>query len=282
MNFSISNGNLVAIINSKGAELNSLKKNNTEYIWEGNSEFWGKHAPILFPIVGTLKENKYSFESNEYSLSRHGFARDLEFQVYESNKESITFSLKSSEETFKNYPFQFELRVSYTLSETNLEVNYQVFNQNDFEMPFSIGGHPAFALPNNFENYCLKFDGDQIISSYFLKDDLLSDDFQEIILENDKLKLNYTLFKDDALIFKNLKSNSIEIVENDNPILKFTFDDFPNFGIWTKENAPFICLEPWFGYSDTIDASGKITEKQGITILESNKNFSASFSIQIY
>ena len=282
MNFSISNGNLVAIINSKGAELNSLKKNNTEYIWEGNSEFWGKHAPILFPIVGTLKENKYSFESNEYSLSRHGFARDLEFQVYESNKGSITFSLKSSEETFKNYPFQFELRVSYTLSETNLEVNYQVFNKNDFEMPFSIGGHPAFALPNNFENYCLKFDGDQIISSYFLKDDLLSDDFQEIILENDKLKLNYTLFKDDALIFKNLKSNSIEIVENDNPILKFTFDDFPNFGIWTKENAPFICLEPWFGYSDTIDASGKITEKQGITILESNKNFSASFSIQIY
>ena len=282
MNFSISNGNLVAIINSKGAELNSLKKNNTEYIWEGNSEFWGKHAPILFPIVGTLKENKYSFESNEYSLSRHGFARDLEFQVYESNKESITFSLKSSEETFKNYPFQFELRVSYTLSETNLEVNYQVFNQNDFEMPFSIGGHPAFALPNNFENYCLKFDGDQIISSYFLKDDLLSDDFQEIILENNKLQLNYTLFKDDALIFKNLKSNSIEIVENDNPILKFTFDDFPNFGIWTKENAPFICLEPWFGYSDTIDASGKITEKQGITILESNKNFSASFSIQIY
>jgi len=281
MSFTISYKNLTATISQKGAELISFKKENTEYIWEGNPEFWGKHSPVLFPIVGTLKNNTYTYNGKEYSLSRHGFARDHEFEVYQFDKESITFSLQSSSETFQNYPFVFELRITYLLTHNGLKVTYEVFNNNDFDMPFSIGGHPAFALGKAFEDYSLQFESDTTLKSYFLSNDLVSDDFQEIHLDEQLLKLTYSLFEKDALIIKELKSKSIFLMNEGETLLKFNFDDFPNFGIWTKEKAPFLCLEPWFGYSDPTTSSGNIMEKQGIQILKPNAIFNASFSIQV-
>jgi galactose mutarotase-like enzyme len=282
MTITISNKNSTAKINSKGAELNSLIKNDREYIWQGNPEFWGKHSPVLFPIVGTLKNDKYTYNKEEYSLSRHGFARDNEFDVIESTEESVTFSLKSSDETFKSYPFLFDLRISYALVNDRLTIEYYVKNSGDTQLPFSIGGHPAFALPQNFEEYSLKFENDDSIKSYFLENDLLSENFQQINFEKRELKLNYQLFENDALILKKMNSKSIEVLENGNPLFKFEFIDFPNFGIWTKKNAPFICLEPWLGYSDLVRSNGNILEKEGIVILEKNENFRASFSISIY
>lgn len=282
MNISISNANLKATINTKGAELNSLTKNDREYIWEGNPEFWTKHSPILFPIVGTLKDNTFLFNKKEFQLSRHGFARDNEFEVTHKDESSVTFSLKSSEETIKNYPFQFELKIIYTLREQTLDIRYDVINESQTVLPFSIGGHPAFALPQDFENYTLKFEKEENIKSYFLKNDLLSDNFQELPLENKNLNLNYSLFKNDALIIKKMQSNSIDVLENNKPLFRFSFKDFPNFGIWTKENAPFICLEPWFGYSDVLNTNKNIQEKEGIILLERMRTFQASFSVEIY
>lgn len=282
MNISISNAYLKATINTKGAELNSLSKSDREYIWQANPEFWAKHSPILFPIVGTLKNNTFLFNEKEFQLSRHGFARDNEFQVSHKDENSVTFSLKSSEETTKNYPFQFELKIIYTLKEQTLDVRYEVTNESQTVLPFSIGGHPAFALPENFENYTLKFEKEEIIKSYFLENDLLSDNFQELPLENKNLNLNYSLFENDALIIKQMHSNSIEVLENNKPLLKFSFEDFPNFGIWTKENAPFICLEPWSGYSDLLNTNKNIQEKEGIILLEKTKTFQASFFVEIY
>lgn len=282
MNISISNANLKATINTKGAELNSLTKTEREYIWEGNPEFWAKHSPILFPIVGTLKDNTFLFKEKEFQLSRHGFARDNEFEVTHKDESSVTFSLKSSEETIKNYPFQFELKIIYTLREQTLDIRYEVINESQTVLPFSIGGHPAFGLPQDFENYTLKFEKEENIKSYFLKNDLLSDNFQELPLENKNLNLNYSLFKNDALIIKKMQSNSIEVLENKKPLFRFSFKDFPNFGIWTKENAPFICLEPWFGYSDVLNTNKNIQEKEGIILLEKMRTFQASFSVEIY
>lgn len=282
MNISISNTYLKATINTKGAELNSLSKNDREYIWEGNPKFWPKHSPILFPIVGALKDNTFLFNEKEFQLSRHGFARDNEFEVSHKDEDSVTFSLKSSEETIKNYPFQFELRITYTLIRETLEVQYEVVNNSQTVLPFSIGGHPAFALPEDFENYTLKFEKVENIKSYFLKNDLLSDNFQKFSLENKNLNLNYSLFENDALIIKKMQSNSIELFENKKPLFKFSFEDFPNFGIWTKENAPFICLEPWFGYSDVLNTNKNIQQKEGIILLEKTKTFQASFSVEIY
>lgn len=282
MNITISNAFLSATIDTKGAELNSLKKEGREYMWEGNPDFWGKHSPILFPIVGTLKNDSFIYDEKSFSLSRHGFARYNEFEVYSSNDDCVVFSLKSNPETLQKYPFQFELRVAYILNNSSLKIEYSVLNKNDSVLPFSIGGHPAFALTKNFESYSLTFDNDEIIKSYFLENDLLSDNFQDIELKNHELKLHYPLFKNDALIIKNLKSKSVNVLENRVPLFKFEFEDFPNLGIWTKENAPFVCIEPWHGYSDILKSNQDILEKEGIIKLEKYQTFSASFSIHIY
>lgn len=282
MTTTISNTILTAKINAKGAELISLQNNRQrEYIWEGDPDFWGKHSPVLFPIVGTLKNNSYFINDKTYELSRHGFARDDEFElVFQSNHQAV-FSLQSNAETKKVYPFNFELQISYTLKANELIIGYKVINNDEVTMPFSIGGHPAFALPMSFENYVLAFEHDENLMSYTLKNYLISDKTIAIAIHEKKLPLTYSLFENDALIFKKLNSKCISILENNIPILHFKFNDFPNFGIWTKNKAPFICLEPWLGYSDVQNATGNILEKEGIHFVESKKSFDCSFSIEI-
>jgi galactose mutarotase-like enzyme len=278
----ISNSNLTAQINHFGAELFSLKNSeNKEYIWEGNPAFWGKHSPILFPIVGTLKNNCFHYKESEYHLSRHGFARDMEFELIEKSENSAKFSLTSSEESRKVYPFNFELQICYSLEENKLNIYYKVINKNDAIMPFSIGAHPAFALPKLFESYALLFEHNEILTSYELENDLLSDHFSTIEMIDNQVPLNYSLFEKDALIFKKLQSKSITILENQNPLLRVRFDDFPNLGIWTKSNAPFLCIEPWLGYSDTVHSSGNILEKEAIQLLEAKKSLECNFNIEI-
>lgn len=282
MNTTISNSTLSATIKHFGAELSSLKNNqNKEYIWEGNPNFWGKHSPILFPIVGTLKNNIYTINEQEYSLPRHGFARDMEFQLIHKNENSITFSLESTQETLKKYPFEFELQLIYTLEENSLQIEYKVMNKGNLKMPFSIGAHPAIALPENFENYALKFEKDEVLQYYLLENDLISNKTKILETENGTTSLNYKLFTNDALIFKNLQSNSLVITENEKPYIQVEFKDFPSLGIWTKDQAPFICIEPWLGYSDTAENSGNLFEKEGIIILEANQTFNSKFSIKI-
>jgi len=278
----LSNRTLTAQINHKGAELISLKnKKNTEYIWNGNPIFWGKHSPVLFPIVGTLKNNQFEYKAKKYALSRHGFARDLTFLLIEKSENYALFSLVNSDTTLLCYPFEFELTIGYTLTENDLKITYHVTNKNDFLMPFSIGAHPAFALPKPFEDYHLCFEKKEKIITYQLENDLISDKTTILPLIQNKLNLNYALFKNDALIIKKIQSNYITITEKNKPVLRIKFEDFPHLGIWTKNNAPFICIEPWLGYSDTIENSGNLFEKEGIQILKSNDAFECQFSIEI-
>jgi galactose mutarotase-like enzyme len=278
----ISNSILTAAIKHTGAELCSLKDNtNKEYIWSGNPEFWGKHSPVLFPIVGTLKNNSYQYNNVEYHLSRHGFAREMEFELIDKKENSATFSLVSSQETKEKYPFDFDLHLIYTLENKTLKIEYKVFNNGESKMPFSIGAHPAFDLPGNFENYSLEFDNGESLSYYLLEDGLISNTTNELSLDQKELHLNYKLFENDALVFKKTAAKSITILDNSNPILKVSYSDFPDLGIWTPPNAPFICIEPWFGYSDTVDQFGNLFEKEGIQILEANTTFHSVFSIII-
>lgn len=282
MTTTISNSNLTAQINHLGAELFSLQNQaDKEYIWEGNPAFWGKHSPILFPIVGTLKNNTFKYNEKEYHLPRHGFARDMEFTLSEKSENSATFSLISSEESRKVYPFDFELQIIYTLNQNKLIIAYNIINNNNGIMPFSIGAHPAFALPKSFEEYALAFEYPENLISYELEKDLLSDKFTTIEMIDKQIPLNYSLFEKDALIFKQLQSKTITILENKIPLLRVRFNDFPNLGIWTKTNAPFLCIEPWFGYSDTVHSTGNILEKEGIQLLEAKKSSLCSFSIEI-
>jgi len=278
----ISNSILKASIKHAGAELFSLKDNqNKEYIWEGNPDFWGKHSPVLFPIVGTLKNNTYTIDKKEYQLSRHGFARDMEFKLVEKTGNSAVFSLESNAETLKTYPFEFELQLIYTLESTSLNIEYIVINKGETKMPFSIGAHPAIALPENFENYSFKFEKQEPLKYNLLENDLISNKTETLKTTENVVPLTYKLFENDALVFKTLESNSLTILENKKPYVQVDFEDFPSLGIWTKDQAPFVCIEPWFGYSDTADNSGNLFKKEGILVLEIDQSFHSQFSIKI-
>jgi len=270
-----------ATINHKGAELISFKSSTREYIWEGNPDFWGKHSPVLFPIVGTLKNNQYTHNGETFSLPRHGFARDYNFNLIHKSENQAVFSLKANDETLQFYPFDFELQIIYTIDENQLTVAYKVINNEGSEIPFSLGAHPAFALPENFENYSLAFEPHENLISYQLENDLLSDKTVAIKLKNNILPLTYSLFENDALIFKKMNSKKISILENNIPLLDFHFEGFPNFGIWTKQNAAFLCLEPWIGYSDTLNSNGNFNEKEGIQFIDSEKIFECHWRIVI-
>lgn len=277
----ITNQFLIAQIKHTGAELCSLKDNsNREYIWNGNPDFWGKHSPVLFPIVGTLKNNSYQYDNAQYQLSRHGFAREMDFELIDKQENSATFSLIASQATKEKYPFDFDLHLIYTLDNKSLKIEYKVFNNGESTMPFSIGAHPAFGLPGEFENYSLVFEKEEALNYYLLEEGLISNATNELVLDKNELHLNYKLFENDALVFKNIASKSITILDKSKPFLKVRYTDFPDLGIWTP-NAPFICIEPWFGYSDTVEKSGNIFEKEGIQLLEAKAIFHSAFSIEI-
>ena len=278
----LSSSQISVAIKTLGAELCSIKnKLNREFMWEGNPNFWGKHSPVLFPIVGTLKNNTFYHNDTKYTLTRHGFARDMEFELIEKTEDSATFSIQSNSATLLNYPFEFELQIQYTLINTTVEIDYKVVNKDNSEIPFSIGAHPAFALPSSFEDYNLDFEKVEPLEYTLLENDLVSQQTEKIHTDTNRVPLTYELFKRDALIFKKLQSNSLTIIEEEKPILKVHFQDFPSLGIWTKVGAPFICLEPWFGYSDTTESNGNLFEKEGVIVLEANAKFQAKFSIEI-
>lgn len=282
MEIIIQNQNTKAVIKTKGAELSSLQKDGKNYIWEVNPDFWNKTSPILFPIVGALKNGEYQFEDTMYQLPRHGFARDFEFEVVEKTENSVVFSLKSSEETWKVYPFNFELKISYVLENNTLIVKYDIINHSSEEMYYSIGAHPAFAIEGNFEEYSLIFDEEKDLETHQLNQDLFSGKTEIIRLDGKVLPLEYHLFEQDALVFKNFATKSLTLAKNNEPVMKVEFPEFPYLGIWTKKDAPFICIEPWLGIADNASASGNLTEKEGIQILEPNAKKSVFWSVELF
>ncbi|RZJ70234.1 aldose 1-epimerase family protein [Flavobacterium sp.] len=272
-----------ATIQYKGAELSSfLSPDGQEYIWNGNPAFWGKHSPVLFPIVGTLKNDAFTYKGKEYQLSRHGFARDMDFSLTHHSENQAVFSLQFSAETLEKYPFRFWLQINYRLLNNTLLIGYSVINEGESKMPFSLGAHPAFALDGNFEEYSLEFDKGDSIKATLLENDLLSEKTKTIALENHRLKLDYDLFANDALILKNIASKKLSILKNGREKLTVEYDDFPHLGLWTKQDAPFLCIEPWFGYSDKLVASGNILEKESIQILEAEAVFNTNFTIEVF
>lgn len=282
MEITIQNQAIKAVIKTKGAELSSLQKEDKNYIWEINSEFWNKTSPILFPIVGALKNGEYFQEGKVYKLSRHGFARDFEFDVIENSGNAVVFSLKSNEETLKVYPFHFELQLSYILEGNKLVVKYEIINHSSEKMYYSIGAHPAFNIDGNFEDFSLIFDDEKDLETYKLEQDLFSGKTEILKLNGNVLPLQYELFEEDALVFKNFATKSLTLAKNNESVMKVSFPDFPYLGIWTKKDAPFICIEPWLGIADNANASGKIEEKEGVQILENNSKKQIAWSVELF
>lgn len=288
MEYKISNNFISVSIKDFGAELCSLKRNgvDVEYIWQADKKYWGRHFPILFPIVGKLIDNEYLYEDKIYSMQQHGFARDNIFELYEEKEHYLCFKLEQNSQTLEKYPFDFELYISYELFDNSVRVLYKVINNSDKIMPFSIGAHPAFNWPLSDEkkNDCFfKFkDTNEIESLPFTK--LGISEKKEIIkLNYGKLFLNADIFKNDALVIENLENKSILLANNINDkFVKVEFNGFDYLGLWSKPTgSSFICIEPWIGIADLINHNKKIEEKKGIKFLEKNEVFESFFDIKI-
>jgi galactose mutarotase-like enzyme len=286
----LENEYLRVTINAKGAELASIvhKQHQLEYMWNGNPAVWGKHSPLLFPIVGTLKNNQYIFEGKTYQLPRHGFARDKNFAVAEQKAESAIFSLASDDNTLDSYPFPFIFLVKYKLIENTLSVEYEVRNTGSATMYFSVGAHPAFAIPlvkdTNYEDYYLRFDQKESLLRWPISmDGLIENKPLAVKQENHCLPLTKELFSKDALVFKQLKSSVISIQSANTPHgLHFSFPGFPFLGLWAAKGGDFVCIEPWCGIADGVDSNQQLTDKEGIEMLPASESWNRSWRVELF
>lgn len=278
----IKNEYITAKINELGAELKSLVFGETEYIWEGRSEVWAGSCPLLFPICSGLKEDKYTFNGKEYTLQKHGYARFKTFEVESMTDSSVVFLHKSDIDTKQSFPFDYELRVIYTLAEKTLKIDYAVKNLTDGTMYFSIGSHEGYYTPEGIEDYDVIFPQNETLNAYVLYGNLLSNQQLPIIKDSNVLPLYDKYFTIDALVFKDLKSKSATLRNRKTgKAVRVDFPDDKYFLLWHKPNSPYICLEPWSGISDIVGSSYDITEKEGIIPLEGKSEYNHTHSVTI-
>lgn len=292
MTFTLQNERIKAVIHPIGAELQELKdlQSGIQYLWNGDPAFWGKFSPVLFPIVGALKDNTYFYQGHQYSLNRHGFARERSFECIDQTSSSASFLLTEDASTKEQFPFDFQLVIRYTLLDNLLACTYMVTNPAAEDLLFSIGAHPAFAIPmqipgisSRYEDYYLQFNTSTELFRQTLDRGLIGQKTNTIPLSDGKLPLNAGLFKDDAIVLKNLPDTQIRIHSTVHPHgLSFEFHDFPFFGIWAAPNAPFVCLEPWCGIADNAEHNQQLEQKEGIIRLKKGEIFERTWTVTLF
>jgi len=285
----LENENIRVTFDTKGAELRSItgKTTGIEYLWKGDPEYWGKFSPVLFPVIGALKEETYIVEGKEYHLPRHGFARDHEFRAERISETEVLFTLSSSADTLKVYPFEFVLGLRYVISGSAVSCTYEVHNPAEKDLLFSIGGHPAFAAPltddASYEDCYLEFAVDESLKYHKIENNLISDQTDSLHLNHGKMFLKHALFYDDALVFKHMESRTITLKNTINDYgLHFRFNDFPFFGIWAAKDADFICLEPWCGIADGIAHNQQLSDKEGIISLSPGEHWKRVWEVEVF
>ena len=293
--YSLENDNLSIQVDEQGAELTSIfhRRNQTEYLWNGNPNYWKRQAPILFPIVGSLKNKCYTYQGKTYSLPQHGFARDRKHSFVRKTDNELWFSLQADEETKKVYPFDFNLELGYRLEDTTVTVLWKVTNTGDTPLYFSIGGHPAFLCPldptRQQSEYYLGFDQKEPLHYLLVNEEGLevkqSSAEQSILVTTQGcVPINEHMFDNDALIVEEDQCHKVSLLHPDRtPYLTVTFDA-PLFGLWSpaKKNAPFVCIEPWYGRCDASDFTGELEDREYGNCLATGGTFDASYSIFIH
>ncbi|KPI46436.1 aldose 1-epimerase family protein [Clostridioides difficile] len=287
----LQNEKLIIESNNSGAELTKIfsKRYNKDILWNGNKKYWGRQSPILFPIVGKLVDNETIIEENLYSMTQHGFARDMEFEIIDKGDTFISYKLTDNESTLENYPYSFELIINYTLKDNSINIEWIVKNTDSKDIFFSIGGHPAFNLPlfeqNDFSKYHLEFKKRSDVEKINLNTSFIDD--ITFIGDLKNLQLSPELFKNDALIYTNI--DEVSICNNDGgKYITLSMQDFPLVGIWTpyysetNSTAPFLCIEPWYGLADSIHSNKIYKDKKFINKLGKGKIFTASYNINIH
>lgn len=289
----IKNEKLSVTIAAHGAELSSIydKANDRELVWQADPAFWNRHAPVLFPNVGKYYGGHFTYNGTDYPMGQHGFARDTEFEQVASGENFVTYRLCADEESKKVYPFDFVLEITHRLNGNRLTVEWNVKNTDDKEMYFTIGGHPAFnvnVLPDtDFEDYSLVFKEGTEKLSYVLLDaesgTAIGDKVYELELTDSKYALKKDMFDKDALVFDGGQIEWAALALPDGkPYIALESKGFPNFGIWSKPGAPYVCLEPWCGRCDNKGFEGEISEKPGIIALKAGETFKKSYDIIVY
>jgi len=264
---------LTAEIDPHGAQLFTLRDRAArDLLWDGDPAVWSGRAPLLFPIVGVLVNGSYRCGSATYRLPRHGFARDRTFSIAEVNSSTAVFRLNADEASFLVYPFRFELAVRFELAGPTLSVTTSIRNKGDTDMPASFGYHPGFRWPLPFgqprASHFIEFETDEPAPVRRIDaSGLLMPERHPTPVSHRRLTLADALFRDDVLIFDEVKSRSVTYGSDQGPRVRVSFPDAPYLGIWTKPGAHFICIEPWHGVTDRQGFSGDITEKEGVFVL---------------
>lgn len=290
MLYEIKNQVISLSASEQGAELQSLRYNGKQLLWQGDERYWTGRAPVLFPIVCGLRQNMYRIGGRAYSMAPHGFAKDEQFSVLKHDEHEIIFSLQDNQATREQYPFHFELQVSYSLRESGICQQYRVRNLGDHAMPFSLGIHTALVCPffahEHFAQYSIRFARPLTIERRVKENNLMTSRTQPLLRQSDTLKLDYTLFDEAAIALIDVPVKSLELVSDDRRYrARYGFDDYADLGIWTMPGAPFLCIEPWNGYDDYADGSQDIFQKPGIRLAYPNIDYIFSntidFDIQI-
>ncbi len=291
MLYTLKNDRFTLRVDSLGAQPVSLKgQDGFEYLWTGDPKYWNGQAPVLFPIVGALRNKKAKIGGEWFEMAQHGFARRREFTLLEQTGSQISLRLSSDFETKKLYPFEFSLTVSYTLSDRGVTTAFTVKNLGDKLMPFAIGGHPGFNVPVNeeaaFEDYTIRFEKPetQRCPAIDMSQALIDPGATSFTLENQsEIPLRHQLFYHDALIFENLNSKKVQIVNKaTGKGVEMDFSEFPMLGIWSAQNdGPYVCLEPWTGCATRTDEGDDFEKKKGMTLLPPEAQASFSFSVVI-
>lgn len=286
---SIKNRQIQITVSDLGAELTSIKTldDGVEMLWQGDGNYFSWQSPLLFPIIGGLKEDSYIYEDRKYHMPFHGFAKDSLFELCEKNDSRLKYKLKYNYDTLKSYPFEFELHQEYEIIRNSINITYCVYNLGKNKMFFSIGAHPAFNCPiitnEEMSDYFLEFEHGESMETYYKKGDAVSVDTKKIAGSGKIINLSHELFLGGPIIFKKINSDYVMLKsKKSGKSVKIDFKRFPYLGIWSSKNeGHFVCIEPWYGLGDVEGNSNEIREKEGIVSLEPKNIFKAGYTITV-
>lgn len=287
--FQISNDKITIQVDSMGAELKSLKDvaSGREYMWNADPKYWKRTSPVLFPLVGGLKDGVYRLDGREYPMGQHGFARDMEFKLKSQAAHEIWFTLESDSETLGKYPYPFQLELGYELADKTVTVKWRVKNPAKECMYFAIGGHPAFLCPiedgTKQTDYKIRFDAKEQVISSSLENGLIIDKSNTYTLQNGILPVTEHLFDGDALVIEHDQAHRVSLVKPDGTDYLTVEFDAPLFGIWSppRKQAPFICIEPWYGRCDRAGYEGEWKDREWMQALDAGEIFEAEYKVTV-
>ncbi len=283
---------LTVTVSSCGAELQSIDSaDGIRYLWDGHAPYWNRRSPVLFPIIGALRNNVATSEQGEIHLAKHGFCRSAPFETESESETSVTYLYTDTEETRKQYPYAFAFRVTHTLEGNTVKTTYSVTNTGECKMPFCVGGHPAFNVPlvagEAYTDYVVEFEQEETADCPLIdmQTCLIADATYNRLLTNEKsFRLNHVLFRGDALVFEDLRSKRVKLYSSKSGRgVEMDIGDFPVFAVWTMvDDQPFVCFEPWQGGATRDSEDDVFEHKNHVVIAEPGETHEFTFAVRMF